>query len=406
MIQRDIKDRQHGVKQNNHHNNMTRIISILALLCLLVSCSRYDALRIARAAATGNPAAAAESLARNKAIGYASNPAALGNDLKNFQKLVEDFIKTVGGVWGADNVRVPAPKQYVKYTENYLSRASVDFDTGEIVVETVADKEPLKSLRNAIVTTLLTPGDPRAVDLYSAKTIKLGETPFLFGEVKDADGKDIRWAWRAERYADHLIANALKTRKVEGRTARSVTFHMVGDHLNVRAAKYRELVAKNAKRFKVSRNLIYAIMKVESDFNPFAVSGASAVGLMQVVPSTAGSDVYRLLHGKAGQPSRGDLFEPPTNITYGTAYLHLLDTRFLSAITNPVSREYCVIAGYNGGAGGVLQTFDTDKTRAAGKINALQPAGVYAKLRRELPFEETRRYLGKVLEAKKQFVNF
>jgi membrane-bound lytic murein transglycosylase C len=244
------------------------------------------------------------------------------------------------------------------------------------------------------------------VDLYSAKTVKLGDTPFLLGEVKDADGHDIRWEWRAGRYADQLIANGLKTRKVRGKTARSVTFDMVKDHLNVRAAKYRELVRTTADRFEISRNLVYAIMKVESDFNPFAVSAASAVGLMQVVPSTAGSDVYRFLHGKTGQPSRRDLFEPPTNIAYGTAYLHLLDSRFLDAIENPVSREYCVIAGYNGGAGGVLKTFDGDRDRAARKINAMPPAEVYAALRKGLPFAETRRYLGKVLEAKKQFVNF
>ncbi|MGE4421164.1 MAG: membrane-bound lytic murein transglycosylase MltC [Pseudodesulfovibrio sp.] len=385
---------------------MTRTIIFLMLALLTASCSRYDAVRIARAAATGSPAAAAEALARDKAIGYATNPAAIGNDLKNFQKLLETFAKAVTGVWGKDDARMPAPKQYVKYTDNYLSRASVDFDTGVITVETVADKEPLKSLRNAIVTTLLTPGDPRAVDLYSAKTVKLGDTPFLLGEVKDADGRDIRWEWRAGQYADHLIASDLKTRTVRGKTARYVTFDMVKDHLNVRAAKYRELVQTTAKRFEISRNLVYAIMKVESDFNPFAVSSASAVGLMQVVPSTAGSDVYRLLHGKSGQPSRKDLFEPPTNIAYGTAYLHLLDSKFLGDIKNPVSREYCVIAGYNGGAGGVLKTFDKDKDRAAGKINAMQPAGVYETLRKELPFDETRRYLGKVLEAKKQFVNF
>jgi membrane-bound lytic murein transglycosylase C len=193
---------------------------------------------------------------------------------------------------------------------------------------------------------------------------------------------------------------------VEGKTARFVTITMVKDHLDIRARKYRELVESAARRFNVSRNLVYAIMMVESDFNPFAVSQAMAVGLMQVVPSTAGSDVYRLLNGRNGQPSRDDLFHPPTNITYGTAYLHMLDTRFLVGVTDPVSREYCVIAGYNGGAGAVLKTFDRDRTRAAARINSMHPGDVYATLRTGLPHSETRRYLGKVMEAKKHFVNF
>jgi len=384
---------------------MTRII-LLCLTLALASCSRYDAVRIARAAATRNPAAAAESLARNKAMSYAMNPAALGSDFKQFEKAVKDFMAAVTGVWGKDDARVPRPKQYVKYTQNYLSRASVDFDAGLVTVETVDTKKPLESLRSAIVTTLLTPNDPRAVDLYSATPVKLGETPFLLNEIKDFEGKNVRWEWRAGRFADHLIRNNLRTKKTGGKTARYVTIPMVKDHLNVRAAKYRALVADAAKRFDVSGNLIYAIMKVESDFNPFAVSSAMAVGLMQVVPSTAGSDVYQFLNNRKGKPTADDLFQPPVNVTYGTAYLHLLDTRFLKGVTNPVSREYCMIAGYNGGAGGVLRTFDKNKDRAATKINSLPPDTVYATLRNKAPHAETRRYLGKVLEAKKQFVNF
>jgi len=385
---------------------MKQLLYLLLISVALTSCSRYDAVRIARAAATGSPAAAAEALARDKALGYASNPQALAGDLNKFKELVDDFIDSIEAVWGEDDIRIPQPKEYVKYTHNYLSRASVDFDTGIVTVETVEQNKPLTSLKSAIVTTLLTPGDPRAVDLYSAKTVKLGETPFLLGEVKDQENKDIRWAWRAEQFADHLITNSIKTRQVDGKTARFVTFPMVRDHLDIRAHKYKGMVEASAHKFKISKNLIYAIMKVESDFNPFAVSSAMAIGLMQVVPSTAGSDVYQYLHGKKGYPSRKSLLTPSTNITYGTAYLHLLDTRFLGGITNQVSREYCIIAGYNGGAGGLLKTFDRNKKRAVNEINAMPPDQLYETLRAKLPYHETRRYLGKVLEAKKHFVNF
>ncbi len=381
-------------------------ISLIMLLALLMSCSRYDAARLARAAATGDPIAAAEALARDKALGYATNPNALAGDLNQFKQLVDDFIDAIASVWGEDDIRIPQPKEYVKYTHNYLSRASVDFDTGLITVETVDQNKPLTSLKSAIVTTLLTPGDPRAVDLYSAKTVKLGETPFLLGEVKDNQNKDIRWAWRAEKFADHLIDNSLKTRKIKGKTARYVTFPMIRDHLDIRARKYKTMVEAASKRFSISKNLIYAIMKVESDFNPFAVSSAMAIGLMQVVPRTAGADVYQFLHGKTGTPSRESLHTPSTNITYGTAYLHLLDTRFLGSITDPISREYCIISGYNGGAGSVLRTFNKDRKPAAKRINSLPPDEVYDTLRAHLPYQETRRYLGKVLEAKKHFVNF
>ena len=167
---------------------MTRTL-LLCLVLALTSCSRYDAMRIARAAATRNPVSAAESLARSKAMSYAMNPAALGSDIKQFEQAVKDFIKAVTGVWGKDDVRIPQPKQYVKYTQNYLSRASVDFDAGIVSVDTVDTEQPIQSLRKAIVTTLLTPNDPRAVDLYSATPVKLGDTPFLLARSRTSRTK-------------------------------------------------------------------------------------------------------------------------------------------------------------------------------------------------------------------------
>jgi membrane-bound lytic murein transglycosylase C len=381
-------------------------------MAILFACSTGEMVRVARIAATGD-VASAELMAAEKAVKYASNPKALERDIKRFKKnyatLIKTFRKAVIVVWGKKEAKEPKPKEYVKYTQNYLSRASIDFDKGIIAVETLDQNARVKSLKNAIITTLLTPDDPRAVDLYSAKTVKLGKTPFLYSEVKDHEGKNIRWSWRAERFADYLINNRIQSRKFKtgGKTmiVNYVTIEMVKDHLHVRAQKYRPLVERFAERFTVSKNLVYAIMKTESDFNPFAVSDAPAFGLMQIVPETAGRDVHTYLN-RNGLPSRNFLFNPDNNIEYGTAYLHLLYQKYLTGIHNPVSREYCVIAAYNTGPGNVLRTFDRDRKRAPARINSLDPLDVYNKLRRKLPHAETRRYLAKVMDAKKNFVNF
>lgn len=387
-----------------------RRLPALAALCLalcLVACSTGDALRTARILATGD-VAGAQAMAAEKAARYALNPQALAWDLKKFKERLDTFRKAVEDAWGKDESREPTPREYVKYTRNYRSRASVNFDTGLVTVETLDEADPAAALRAAVVTTVLAPADPRALDLYTDGEIKLGETPFLLGEVKDFDGKDIRWAWRAERFAAALVERGVATRSVDAgggqATAHGVTFHLVKDHLQVRAAKYKNLVAANAEKFQVSRNLVYAVMKTESDFNPFAVSGAPAFGLMQIVPRSAGAEVTKFLTGKSGKPDKDFLFQADNNILYGTAYLHLLDTRHLKAVADPVSREYCTIAAYNGGSGAVLRCFDADRARAAERINAMPPARVYESLRAKLPYEETRRYLYKVVENKKLFV--
>ncbi|MFA0464848.1 murein transglycosylase domain-containing protein, partial [Vibrio sp. 10N.261.45.F1] len=74
-------------------------------------------------------------------------------------------------------------------------------------------------LKNAIMTTLLTPDDPAHVDLFSSKSIKLEGQPFLYNQVVDQEKKPIQWTWRANKFADYLIANNLKTKEVDFKKA-------------------------------------------------------------------------------------------------------------------------------------------------------------------------------------------
>ena len=313
------------------------------------------------------------------------------------------FLRDAAKEWGKDPKQA-SRKRYVKYTQHYRSRAEVDFEQRRVTVETIDQNQPLKSLREAITTTLLTPFDPEKVNLHSAEEVQLGAEPFLYRQVLDRDRQPVRWRWRAERYADALLADAMQTKTLNGKTVRYVTFPMEPATLDNTASRYREPVLKYSKTFGIHPALVYAVIEVESSFNPYALSAAPAYGLMQIVPTTAGRDSWQFLHGQDRVPTPAYLYNPDNNIEMGTAYLHLIDRRYLDAITNPISREYCMIAAYNTGSGNVLRTFHDDRNRAAERINAMSPEAVYAKLKSDLPYEETRRYVVKVREAKKRYL--
>ena len=321
-----------------------------------------------------------------------------------FQKKLAEFIAEATREWG-DKPKQATRKKYVKYTQHYKSRAEVDFESRSVTVETVDTEAPIKSLKEAIATTLLTPFDPTQVDLHSAAEVKLGGEPFLYRQVLDNEGKPIRWRWRADRYAEHLIGQALREKRIGGKRVRYVTFAMEPASLNTQAGTYRADIMEQAKRYGISPSLIYAVIEVESSFNPYAVSAVPAYGLMQIVPKTAGRDTWKFLHGNDRVPTASYLYDPQKNIEMGTAYLHIINTRYLAAIRHPLTREYCMVAAYNTGSGNVLKTFHgSDRDKAADIINAMEPEAVFDKLRRDLPYDETRRYVQKVREAKRRYI--
>lgn len=384
---------------------MKKKIFTLGLILSFTGCGVHDAINITTAIISKNPTAAFQSIASAKALGYAINPKRFTNDID----FINSFIEDINSVWGKDNAKTPKQKEYVKYMQNYKSRALIDFDKGIVTVETIDTKNTKDSLKNAIITALLLPDDPRAADLFGTNEVRLGSTPYLLGEIKDYQNKNIRYEWRANRFAEVLIEKQLKEKIIikDGKniTLSYVNIQMVKDHASIRVEKFQPLVNEFANKFNVSKNLIYAIIKTESNFNQFAISSAGALGLMQIVPTSAGKDAYKYIKGTNWTPSREYLFDAKNNIELGSAYIKILNSKYLNGIYNKISKEYCVISAYNTGSGNVLRTFSSNNETAKNLINRKNPSEVYNTLRNRLPYTETREYLQKVINHKKEFVN-
>lgn len=86
--------------------------------------------------------------------------------------------------------------------------------------------------------------------------------------------------------------------------------------------EYQDMIKKYSEQWGVRPNLVCAVIYTESHFSPRATSGVGAQGLMQIMPATG-----RSIAGELGEPF-GNLYDPETNIRYGTWYLKGLLEKF------------------------------------------------------------------------------
>ncbi|NQZ88169.1 MAG: DUF3393 domain-containing protein [Saccharospirillaceae bacterium] len=205
------------------------------------------------------------------------------------------------------------------------------------------------------------------------------------------------------------LNNSIKRDALKNKKITTYTMPLGNKKDLVKAKPYIGHVKAQGNRWGLSPSLLLAIIHTESYFNPKAQSHIPAFGLMQIVPRSAGIDVNRFLYKKDLPMTESYLFQSENNIETGVAYMHILNSRYLKNITNSESRMYCIIAAYNTGSGNVAKTFNTDGSRninkAAKIINALSPKEVYNHLVENLPYNETKNYVKRVIKRKKIYAS-
>lgn len=114
--------------------------------------------------------------------------------------------------------------------------------------------------------------------------------------------------------------------------------------------QWQPLIQEMSKKYAIDPNLIAIIMTLESGGGPKAKSGVGAQGLMQIMPLTAEDIAAKHLKKPV---TTYDIFDPRTNIEFGTAYLAYLRDEFGEPSQGPDWNETVelVAAGYNGGPG-------------------------------------------------------
>jgi soluble lytic murein transglycosylase len=139
---------------------------------------------------------------------------------------------------------------------------------------------------------------------------------------------------------------------------------------------FREQIAKTAKVAAIPPHLLQALMREESALDPKALSATGALGLTQLMPSTARGLARKL---RLSSFAIQQLFDPAVNIRLGGSYLGELHAHF--------RHPALALAAYNAGPGSV-----SGWLRARGEL----PLDAFVE---EIPLEETRGYVKRCLRS-------
>ena len=117
------------------------------------------------------------------------------------------------------------------------------------------------------------------------------------------------------------------------------------------ARKLASLIVDECDKYDLDPYLILAVIQIESEFTPKAVSGQGAIGLMQVMPATG-----KFLAKELGISYNGKhtLYDPFINVKLGIHYLSFLEDRFDSTEN--------ALAAYNYGPTRYESTLSLKKT--------------------------------------------
>ena len=148
------------------------------------------------------------------------------------------------------------------------------------------------------------------------------------------------------------------------------------------ASSFRRPYRKTVLEYSASPALAFAVMKAESGFSEKAVSEAGAVGLMQLMPSTA---EFVCRQNQINFDAKR-LYEGEYNVMLGCIYLNYLTSRFAD--------EKTALAAYNAGEGIVATWL---------KNQEYSDDGLHLK---SIPYPETKRYVKKVLNYQKIYAIF
>ena len=145
--------------------------------------------------------------------------------------------------------------------------------------------------------------------------------------------------------------------------------------------KYEDIISTYSEKYDVEDNIIYAVIKAESNFDSSAISNKNAIGLMQLMEQTAIEIARKNDIEFNYNNAKEELNDIDKNINIGTKYLSILMEKY--------QNKEVALAAYNAGIGTVDNWIEKGIIKKDGSDIE------------NIPYKETNNYVRKILRSYK-----
>lgn len=146
---------------------------------------------------------------------------------------------------------------------------------------------------------------------------------------------------------------------------------------------YKEIVSVYSEKYNLEENLVFALIKAESNFNSEAVSHRDAIGVMQIMEETAKDVANKNSIKIENENIKQELLKIDNNINIGTKYL--------STLLEKYKNKEIAVAAYNAGIGTVDGWIQKEIIKSDGSDIE------------NIPYKETNNYVRKILRNYKLY---
>lgn len=322
------------------------------------------------------------------------------NQYKEYNKAYDEVF-----VWYRDNILQKWPTfeytqqhYFVKYKDEFSKRVTIDFRNGIMILSIISENEKEVAIEMSEFFEYLLKLNIQEIYktdiLFNQTALKLAHPFFQITNESLLLG-DVYSYTEKKKVTDSILQEAIKSEVYKEQTIYTKRIMLPKEYISKKEQNLKKIL--NQVTTKTPKDLIYALIKVQSGYNFMARDTNQSFGLLGVQAVKMSIDEYYKLNGHYQFLDSGYFYDFTNNITIASSYLNKILNMELQNITDTDTKKYIASIVYRYGYEELFSAYRIKtKDELIKKLNMFPSNRVYKTLLKKIKNKEIRNYLFRI----------